>query len=157
MHARRVGTGNGVVSSCAIPLPFLSGTVFPYQLGPELGSAHAKEPRAFRQRRRVINRSATGAPSNACDIEIERRASPALGGNRTRDRKVYLSTLNCPGLCAEVAPCGGLVFRGGTCSVGIAVPWNRRRQGTANHRAQAVARLRRALSTAMPVLAYICR
>ena len=45
----------------------------------------------------------------------------------------------------------------GTTKSGIGVPWNRRRQGFASHRAQRLAVLRRALSVAIPVLAYICR
>ena len=49
------------------------------------------------------------------------------------------------------------ILRGGTCRPGIGAPWNSLRQGTASQRAHWLARLRRALSVAMPVLAYICR
>src|SRR5437016_11504110 len=43
------------------------------------------------------------------------------------------------------------------CNSGIGFPMNRLRQGRASHRAHRVALLLRALSVAMPVLAYICR
>ena len=45
----------------------------------------------------------------------------------------------------------------GTCSPGIGRPRNSLRQGTASNRAHDVARLLRALSVEIPVLAYICR
>ena len=44
-----------------------------------------------------------------------------------------------------------------TSKCGIGFAWNRRRQGFANHVANLVARVLRALSVAMPVFAYICR
>jgi hypothetical protein len=44
-----------------------------------------------------------------------------------------------------------------TCRPGIGLPANRRRHGIAMSRAQRTDRLTRALSVAMPVLAYICR
>src|SRR5438309_804753 len=45
----------------------------------------------------------------------------------------------------------------GACRSGIGLAWNRRRQSGAIRRTQRLALLRRALSVAMPVLAYICR
>jgi hypothetical protein len=45
----------------------------------------------------------------------------------------------------------------GTCRSGIGRPANRRRHGTAIHRARRAERLTRALSVAMPVFAYIWR
>ena len=45
----------------------------------------------------------------------------------------------------------------GTCNSGIALVRNNRRHGIARSRAHEVARFRRALSVAIPVLAYICR
>src|SRR5947207_687519 len=65
--------------------------------------------------------------------------------------------------CASMRPlviswlhsAGGLPI--GTCNSGMGPATNRRRQGLASHRAQAPALFLRALSVAMPVLAYICR
>ena len=45
----------------------------------------------------------------------------------------------------------------GICRSGIGLARNSRRQIAAVHRAHRLAVLRRALSVAMPVLAYICR
>src|SRR5688500_17830973 len=45
----------------------------------------------------------------------------------------------------------------GTARSGIGGAWNNRRQGLAIQRAHMAERLTRALSVAIPVLAYICR
>ncbi len=45
----------------------------------------------------------------------------------------------------------------GICSSGMGAAWNNSRQGLASHRVHVAARLTRALSVEMPVLAYICR
>jgi hypothetical protein len=55
------------------------------------------------------------------------------------------------------ALCNAALFSPGTLSSGIGLAMNRRRQGLASHRAQVLALFLRALSVAMPVLAYICR
>src|SRR5580704_4742494 len=47
------------------------------------------------------------------------------------------------------------IFAPGIFRSGMGRAWNSLRQGIASHRAQALARLRRALSVAIPVLAYI--
>src|SRR6185295_10693287 len=67
----------------------------------------------------------------------------------------YWITENAPFSRAGVA--NGSTWRGGTCKSGIGLPWKSLRQGTASQRAHWFARLRRALSVAIPVLAYICR
>src|SRR5260370_28162233 len=63
--------------------------------------------------------------------------------------------VNAEALCKE-ALCG-VFCNPGISSSGIGLAMNRRRQGLASHRAQALALFLRALSVAMPVLAYICR
>jgi hypothetical protein len=50
---------------------------------------------------------------------------------------------------------GDAVFVRGICRSGMGRPENSLRQGTASQRAHALARLCRALSVAIPVLAYI--
>jgi hypothetical protein len=51
-----------------------------------------------------------------------------------------------------------MVFcRRGFCSSGIGLAWKRRKQGFASHRTRRADRATRALSVAMPVLAYIWR
>lgn len=48
-------------------------------------------------------------------------------------------------------------FTPGAFNPGIGTPWKSLRQGFASQRAQRLALFRRALSVAIPVLAYICR
>jgi hypothetical protein len=58
------------------------------------------------------------------------------------------------------AVCSVIVVAGsapGTCNCGIGVVRKRRRVASPSHRAQRVDRATRALSVAMPVVAYICR
>src|SRR5258705_13832927 len=51
----------------------------------------------------------------------------------------------------------GTAFARGICSSGMGLAWKSLRQGTASQRAQELARFCRALSVAIPVLAYIWR
>lgn len=65
--------------------------------------------------------------------------------------------LGLPAPARQPAPRTQNLFYAGTCKSGIGGAENRRRQGAAMIRAQRAERLTRALSVAMPVLAYIWR
>src|SRR4051812_23038735 len=94
-----------------------------------------------------------------CEITLSTTPSAGALINRLLDRnESYLTMLKVADPRAALT--GGLRFPiplAGICSSGIGFALNSLRQGIANQRAHPLARLLRALSVAIPVVAYICR